>query len=912
MPFVGRATELSLLCDRAREARSGLPGLVVVEGEPGIGKSSLLREAIERLGAKRTAFVTVEPRDNVDSFALARRLSSNSGHLDEVAHAGTRRRGEMEPVPAQRLRDLLSRRDVGAGGLALVVIDDVDWADRASAQVLLAALRRLRDEPVLALVSARPGRLARLGEEWPTFAFGDPRAGRIRLGGLDRGEVVTLGAALGAGTLPSWAAARLVDHTGGNPLHCCALFEELEPEAWTRPGRLPAPRALATVVLARVAALSPDAGRLVSAAAVLGRQSRVEIAASVAELDDPLPALEEAAAAGLLEYIDGGPAAEIAFTHALIHCAVYKDLRPTTRRQLHRAAVVRLDPDEALTHRLAAAHGCDERLASDLETAAARAAGHARRVQAAHWLTKAAVASPTATERSRRALDGVEILLSAGEVTAAEALLAEVGRLPETGRLLGLRGEIELISGRTRAARSLLTAAWNAHDRRVEPLVGARIAMLVAVLCTLECAAEDAIEWSQRAVHSAADVRQGQLARALRAMLHVVCRGETPAPDAGPLVPAARRRRDHENAVAVMCCGLTELLAGQLDDAIANLTTATRTLQADGQTGNVARALCWLGEAVFWRGAWSEASANAELALELAASTGSLGDICLAHSCAARVLSARGELEAATRHLQSAQHAAQSLDLPLVDAVCVSAAVMLAEARGRPEEILAAVRSPRVPLDLGLGWRRSSFDWRPALVDALIAVGELGEAALLLQEIERELGSGVPVHRRLTTRRLRGNLAAAQGRHEQAGNAFGEARRDARELAMPFVIARLELDDARRLVAEGSRDRAIARLRVAHAMFAGLGAKPYCSACEHELATCGLAPGESDSPLELGLTRSEAAVARLAATGLTNREIADRLFVSVKTVEFHLRHVFAKLEIRSRKELHTRLEMIPA
>ena len=191
--------------------------------------------------------------------------------------------------------------------MVLACIDDLQWADGPSARALLFAVRRLQADPVLVVLSARTGELARLGEGWQRFVAGDHRAGRVRLGGLGPAEVAALGRALGAGEVPRRAVSRLLEETGGNPLYCRAVLEELGTKGRDLGGgELGVPRSLAGVVLLRVGALSPATRQLAAAAAVLGQHCRLAVAAAVAGLDDLDPALEEAMAAGvLIEQPDG-------------------------------------------------------------------------------------------------------------------------------------------------------------------------------------------------------------------------------------------------------------------------------------------------------------------------------------------------------------------------------------------------------------------------------------------------------------------------------------------------------------------------------------------------------------------------------------------------------------------------------
>jgi DNA-binding CsgD family transcriptional regulator len=151
--------------------------------------------------------------------------------------------------------------------------------------------------------------------------------------------------------------------------------------------------------------------------------------------------------------------------------------------------------------------------------------------------------------------------------------------------------------------------------------------------------------------------------------------------------------------------------------------------------------------------------------------------------------------------------------------------------------------------------------------------------------------------------RCRGNLALASGFSARAEAAFTQAHSFAAQVAMPFEHALLSLYDGRRLCGVENRPAAVSQFEKAHHLFSDLGADPYVQACATELAALQVkAPTESPAAL-LGLSRAELAVARLVATGLTNREVADQLFVSVKTVEYHLRNSYMKLEITSRRAL---------
>ena len=205
----------------------------------------------------------------------------------------------------------------------------------------------------------------------------------------------------------------------------------------------------------------------------------------------------------------------------------------------------------------------------------------------------------------------------------------------------------------------------------------------------------------------------------------------------------------------------------------------------------------------------------------------------------------------------------------------------------------------------GVRPRSSRADWRSLEIAALIGQGALGQAETALAELDAALAPTGPPAALVAAARLRGDLAVAAGHQAGAAEAFQTAWRRAHGLRVPLALALLEISDARRLRAVGQPQAAVARLRSARQRLIALGARPYLQACDRELA-CAAAPVEPETiPAFVGLTPAEQAVARLVVTGHSNRQTAAELYVSVKTVESHLGHIFAKLGVRSRQDLIT-------
>ena len=347
--FVGRVEALRKLDAAAELAAGGQPQVVVVRGEAGIGKSALLTSFTER-------------QDGVTVLAASGDELESSLEFGLVDQLLGQRSGWKDPYAAG-LGILQWLGHVSADQPCLVLVDDAHLADQPSLAALNFMVRRLGTDPVVVVLGLRP-------EGASTVPAGLLRRAEaagavVELGGLSADEVQALAGARGVGALSRRAAERLRVHTGGSPLHLCALLDEIPAatlEAMEQP--LPAPRSYALLVLRDVAALTPAARRLVSTAAVLGERADTGLLLDVAGLD-PAQApevLEELHQRGLLLL---PPAADqVRFRHPLVRAAISEDLGPGTRIELHRRAAELLPGAAGLRHRIAAALAPDEALAS--------------------------------------------------------------------------------------------------------------------------------------------------------------------------------------------------------------------------------------------------------------------------------------------------------------------------------------------------------------------------------------------------------------------------------------------------------------------------------------------------------------------------------------------------------------------
>ncbi len=559
-----------------------------------------------------------------------------------------------------------------------------------------------------------------------------------------------------------------------------------------------------------------------------------------------------------------------------------------------------------LAHRAAASLGPDEALAGELE-ASARATSAAGDAAASAWaLEQAAALSPAAQDRESRLLDAAVVLLNAADTPAAARVLASCQ--VSSARRDALTGLLGVFTG-SPSAEGRLLAAWQAHDPETEREIGARAATSLANWMVLSGRPDEALTWAERAVASTvpefgAAGHGLHRRRPMRSPWPAAARTGWPC---SPSCPPRRTKYQSAETDALIMRGIIKVYLDDLAGAIADLGVAAARLRTGLPSTYPGPCLAHLSDACFRRGDWDAAVTYAQLATSLAQDTDRPLDLARAHARAAQVLAWRGQWPAAQAHVSAARAAAERFPVVLAVAAAAVAGAALASARGDLAGVLVATEPVRATGLLGPGGCPGIFNWRAIEADALIGLGRLDDAGIALGEFEAVIPStGIPGARlasaALALARCRGNLALASGHAAQAEAAFTRGHGLEAHVPMPFEHALLSLDDSRRLRAAGDQPAAVAQLEKAHHIFSGLGADPYVQACATELAALQVTVPAGPAAL-LGLSRAELAVARLVATGLTNREVASQLYVSVKTVEYHLRNSYIKLDITSRRAL---------
>ncbi|WP_037599947.1 ATP-binding protein [Streptacidiphilus rugosus] len=914
--FVGRSTELTALAECAVQCAAGVPWLVVVEGEAGIGKTALVRQALTAMQEFEQWWAGCDAGEKDYRFGVVGQL------LHRVPRA------ELQDYSMlQRVVDAASAPEVGSQVLRLLgtleerrpivlVVDDIQWIDEESMAVLRFLVRRWWTERILIVVTNRtaPAGTA-LAREQAAGVTGPKRllkgvehATVLSLDGLGREEVEALARTKGTAELSAQAAERLISFTGGHPLYLQSLFSQASPRALADPrSSLPVPGSLAAVVRQILAGLGEDSRSLVEALAVLNAQVPLGVAAQVAQIPDAAAALGPALALGLLEWWPDIPSTPVRLRHALQRDAVYEAILPTRRRQLHRAAAPMVDVGASWAHRVAAADHADAALADELQAEAQRQAAVGRAARAATLLLWSADLSEQLPVREGRILTAVTQLLQASDYERGFALESAIEQCAPSAARSSVLGRLAFGRGAYAMAEDLLTTAvaqaGRAGDTKTAALALAwlggvhvwqnRGADALPPLCqALEIGPPDpqfvgyaeylwvlASEW----VDGAGDTFRGFEAR-------------------HPNLPADSEAVPLEDSSLLRARSIARGAMGYLRGATEDLVTLTGR-QRDGHVADVrATDYFMLASHQYWSGQWEEALISAERALGLAATNGPLSGQAPGQAVAAMVAAGQGRWQAAERHCRASAEAARDSAVFADIVYPAFATAVLAQARGEREGMFRALQPIHDGPQVGsvFSWR---LIWMPLFAEGQISVGDVEEAAHTLVRI-KELD--VP-SLRVGIRWLEGLVAEGRRDLEAAESCYREgialpAARD----DMPLHRAFIEHAYGRLLAESGRRDVATEHLRAARSRYDALGAVPFSQRLDDMLAAGGSSSTRQGSRGALAeLTDRERAVAHLAAQGLTNQEIAKELYVSAKTVEYHLGHVYTKLDLRSRRQLRT-------
>lgn len=878
--FVGRVREVEDLSRRlAARSTDGLDAIVVT-GEPGVGKTALLRRFAEHRSDSRWATATAW--ENPLAGGVVAQLSQAPTPADPVSTAAELARGLAGPDPT------------------LLVIDDAQHADTLSLQALSTLARHYRSLPVLIVMISADGALP----------VPDLTTGELRLAGLSRADVADLASACGRIMHPSMVD-RLTRHTNGNPRHLRALLDELAPERWAQlDSELPAPKHVTRRVAEQLDEAESAGRALVIALAVLGDQATDQVAdqvnfadaARLAGLDQPLAALESATRAGLL--VAGDPVRP-RLRDSLTRAAVLDLTGPRAVADAHqRAAEIVTDPSARLRHRVAATPLPDPVLADEVDALARVCGADGAWGRAAILFRDASRLTADPLLRDQRLVRSVDALVAAGDCIGAAALVPAVESLRETPLRNAVLAYLAILRGRATEAELRLRRAWDIVkvDREVdrEPETAALIAQRHVLHALVHCQGEELVKWADRALHLAGrDSPAGIEAAAIRG-LGLLASGHPKRAAAAYDELRTRVRHGAQAQRVVMGRGWVQLMRDDIEGARSSLETAVASAALGGSTRITLWAWAWLARVHFVTGEWDNAIASVEQGRMLARSSGIVLTTPLLEWTAGQIAALRGDwaaAEAAAREASAGNGEYEIMRIPMLLLRAQIAEVHSDYATAR------RVLEPLNRIAPGTSLQEPGYwPWPDTLGNALVLNGELEAADSFLRPHEQR--ARTRGHRSAQARLgcVRGRLLGALGDIAGAQGAFEESLAQLEGLPLRYDIARINLAYGQTLRRAGKRRAADAVIGTARELYAALGATVDVARCDRELKAGGLHQSR-DSRESATLTPQEEAVTVLVAQGLSNREVAAELYVSPKTVQYHLTRVYAKLGVRSRSEL---------
>jgi DNA-binding CsgD family transcriptional regulator len=905
--FRNRHSEREALDGLLKDARNGRSAVLVVRGEPGVGKSALLRDIADRSTGFRVAQIAgVESEMELPFAGLHQLCAPMLGELDGL------------PEPQQRaLRvalglasgDAPDRFLVALGALTLLsevaeeqpllcFVDDAQWLDDASLQVLGFVARRLLAEPVAIVFATRDasadGGLMGLPE--------------LVLAGLDDEDARRLLATVVPGRLDERVRDRIVAETRGNPLALLELPRGFSAAqlagGFGLPELLPLSGRIEESFLRRLQELPHETRILLLVAAAEPVGEPVLMWRAATRLGIPGTAIEPAARAGLLDV-----GAQVRFRHPLVRSTVYRSASDSDRRRAHSALAevtdASADPDRRAWHRAQATEGLDEEVASELEQSADRAQARGGLAAAAAFLARAAELTVDPLPRAERMLAAAQVNLLAGAFEAALGLLVsgQAGPLDELGRARAdlLHAEIAFAQNRGSDAPQLLLRAAKA----LEPL-DARLsrdtyldAWSAALFAGRLANAGSLLEVSG-AVGTAPNPehppRPSDLL--LDGFALVFTEGRSTAEPVLQRAASAFAGPDISVEEVLRWGWLATAAAVFVWDHDTCLAVATRGVQLARESGALevlAVAVNVLGQAVSLGGDFASAGL---LVVEADAVTEATGASVAPY--AALVLAAFHGPEADASELIEAtiRKATAGGQGTAVQYAHWANAVRM-NGLGHYEEALAAAiqASEDTPELFVASWAL------PELIEAATRSGNPELAADGLERLgdqTRSSGTQWALGIQARSRALLSEGEAAERLYREAIDHLGRTR-------LRPELARSRLLFGEWLRRENRRVDAREQLRAAHVAFGSMGADAFAERARKELVTTGEKVRKRTVETRDELTSQEAQIARLAADGRTNPEIGAQLFLSPRTVEWHLRKVFAKLEITSRRQLRSAL-----
>jgi DNA-binding CsgD family transcriptional regulator len=901
----GRRSECEELDGLLAAARGGRSQVLVLRGEAGIGKTALL-DYLETnaagCGIVRLAGVEAEME-----LAYAGLHQLCRPFLDRLKRLAAPQRIALGTAFGLTDGDVPDRFLVGLAVLDLLadraeerplvcLIDDAQWLDRVSAQTIGFVARRLLAEGIVLIVAVREP------TDGPEFA-GSPELVITGLGDTDAGWLLD---SVVKGPMDPRVRARIIAETRGNPL---ALLEL--PRAWTTAEladgfRRPDPliSRIEEGFSRRLLALPQDTQRLLVAAAAEPLGDAVLLWRAAAVLGLAPTAADVAQQAGLIEF-----GARVRFRHPLVRAAAYRSASTQVRQVVHRALAqatdAQVDPDRRAWHRAHATEAPDEEIAAELEQSATRAQSRGGLLAAAALLERAAHLTPDPLRRAERELAAAWHKRDGGALDAALALLAEVDAGPadplRSAEVQHLRGQIAFDQRRGQEAAHLLyTAAQHFEPLDVDLARETYLDALAAAIWASGTDAPDATNIVAQAARvlppARAESRVIDLILDALAARFVDGHAAAVVPLAQALDAVRRVDGGKEDVGRLLWLGgnrVTAVLATELWDFEAGRAVAELQVQRARDAGALVQlqfAVNVLAVNELLAGKLTEAAALVEEDRMVSELTGNppVG------YAAMLLVALRSTDEAASRSIATACQDARALGQGRIVTFAGYATSVLNNGLGHYDVAAAAAREV-FDRDVVGGYQMMVV---AEMAEAASRTGDtelLSAAAKRMSECARVIptdwASGIDA-------RLRALLDG-----EDADASYRESIQQLARAGLRLEVARGHLLYGEWLRRVGQRSRARKELRAAHELLLAMGAAAFAERARRELVVLGEKGLQRSVESSEGLTTQEFHIARLARDGLSNAEIGTRLFLSPRTVEWHLGKVFTKLGVSSRRQL---------
>lgn len=904
--LLGRVAERRCIAAVLDDALEGRSGVLAFTGEPGIGKTALLEDAVG--SAKDFMVLRARGVESEAQIPFASLLEVCRPALGALAAVPRPQAVALESALALRPAQPAERFAVGSGVLSLlaasadrqpllVVLDDVHWFDSSSGEALRFALRRLLADRVAVLVAVREGE--------PSF-LDETDISRRRLDGLTASEAVELLAQRGVG---ADIAEQFTAATGGNPLALVELARSADLASIT-PGAgavVPVPAALAHGFLRRVESLDPDARRVLVLAAAHdgGDAATLELAARRLGVD--FGAVTRAEAAGVVALRNG----QVDFSHPLVRSAVYSAAPADVRRAVHRALAAVLsdhDADRRAWHLASGALGTDRAAADAMRQAGARA--QERNASGVAMAAYERAASLTADEEGRATLLSMaarSAWLAGLEGRASELIVAARAVAPDGGRAMAmahLEGQLALHRGPVMDAHAVLIAA--AAGTEADPALAIEL-LADATLASLFAGRPSEMLATARQAEAHLPACPTRRARYLAAMAKGM---------------ALILGGDAEEGAALVRFGVTLLPLDEepddprwtawtvmgpmwLRDGTAGRATVDRALDTArrrGAVGALPFLLTYLARDQAGGEAWAAAVACYDEAIRISRETGQRTSLAMALAGLAWIEARQGDEDRCRGHAGEAGDLSRALGAGFFAVWTLAALGDLELGLGNAA---AAAGHYRRQIDLldAQGITDPDISPAPDLVEACLRLGDLETATTLAWSYRAAAARKGQAWSAARASRAVG-LVAGDTTWETW---FDQALAAHRSTPDSFELARTQMAYGARLRRARRRIEARPPLREAFRRFDRLGARPWADQARVELEATGETIRSRDAGAMEKLTPQEVQIALLLTSGRTTREAAAALFVSPKTVEYHLRHVYEKLGVRSREALRRTL-----